>query len=332
MGCTGCKLCLRAAPGHGGAELGSQHAAEPRQPMCSPDTSGVGARASPLGRHWCSPCTAPGPCSRCPMQLGLGTVGLGALDRGRAFAPSCQAGICPAEHKLWVRSQAQPQAAPFPAAPGGLSCRQDLALHTASPQPPCTPQAMLGRGLVPCCGHRVLPSLPASPGTQRPALCQGVPCPGPPVPSPCPVRSVAVEAKSRSCRHCVEMAAGLPARLGTGCAARGLRGRRLAHSGAAARLQQEYDAVVIGAGNAGRGAGGDGAAPSVLLVPGSCMGAGMDGCVLQIASVLLAKGSAQSWGICHLCHQPCPIGAQGCRVEENAPYSVQSLLFGCLCP
>uniref|UniRef100_A0A8B9BUK0 Pyridine nucleotide-disulfide oxidoreductase domain-containing protein 2 n=1 Tax=Anser brachyrhynchus TaxID=132585 RepID=A0A8B9BUK0_9AVES len=50
------------------------------------------------------------------------------------------------------------------------------------------------------------------------------------------------------------MAAGLPARLGTGHAARGLRGRRLAHSGAAARLQQEYDAVVIGAGNAGRGA------------------------------------------------------------------------------
>lgn len=251
MGCTGCKLCLRAAPGHGGAELGSQHAAEPRQPMCSPDTSGVGARASPLGRHWCSPCTASGPCSRCPVQLGLGTEGRGALDHSGAFAPSCQAGICPAEHKLWVRSQAQPQAAPFPAAPGGLSCRQDVALHTASPQPPCTPQAMLGRGLVPCCGHRVLPSLPASPGTQRPALCQRVPCPGPPVPSPCPMRSVAVEAKSRSCRHCMEMAAGLPARLGTGCAARGLRGRRLAHSGAAARLQQEYDAVVIGAGNTG---------------------------------------------------------------------------------
>ncbi|XP_071895793.1 pyridine nucleotide-disulfide oxidoreductase domain-containing protein 2 isoform X3 [Anas platyrhynchos] len=251
MGCTGCKLCLRAAPGHGGAELGSQHAAEPRQPMCSPDTSGVGARASPLGRHWCSPCTASGPCSRCPVQLGLGTEGRGALDHSGAFAPSCQAGICPAEHKLWVRSQAQPQAAPFPAAPGGLSCRQDVALHTASPQPPCTPQAMLGRGLVPCCGHRVLPSLPASPGTQRPALCQRVPCPGPPVPSPCPMRSVAVEAKSRSCRHCMEMAAGLPARLGTGCAARGLRGRRLAHSGAAARLQQEYDAVVIGAGHNG---------------------------------------------------------------------------------
>lgn len=167
--------------------------------MCSPDTSGVGARASPLGRHWCSPCTAPGPYSHCPVQLGLGTVGRGALDRSGAFAPSCQAGICPAEHKLWVRSQAQPQAAPFPAAPGGLSSRQDLALHTASPQPPCTPQAVLGRGLVPCCGHRVLPSLPASPGTQCPALCQGVPCPGPPVPSPCPVRSVAVEAKSRSC-------------------------------------------------------------------------------------------------------------------------------------
>lgn len=199
MGCTGCKLCLHAAPGHGGAELGSQHAAEPRQPMCSPDTSGVGARASPLGRHWCSPCTASGPYSHCPVQLGLSTVGRGALDRSGAFAPSCQAGICPTEHKLWVRSQAQPQAAPFPAAPGGLSSRQDLALHTASPQPPCTPQAVLGRGLVPCCGHRVLPNLPASPGTQRPALCQGVPCPGPPVPSPCPVRSVAVEAKSRSC-------------------------------------------------------------------------------------------------------------------------------------
>nr|XP_047916594.1 pyridine nucleotide-disulfide oxidoreductase domain-containing protein 2 isoform X5 [Anser cygnoides] len=110
---------------------------------------------------------------------------------------------------------------------------------------------MLGQGLAPCRGHRVLPSLPASPGTQRPAVRQGVPCPGPPVPSPCPVRSGAVEAKSRSCRHCTEMAAGLPARLGTGRAARGLRGRRLAHSGAAARLQQEYDAVVIGAGHNG---------------------------------------------------------------------------------
>uniref|UniRef100_A0A8C3GMV1 Pyridine nucleotide-disulfide oxidoreductase domain-containing protein 2 n=1 Tax=Cairina moschata TaxID=8855 RepID=A0A8C3GMV1_CAIMO len=47
------------------------------------------------------------------------------------------------------------------------------------------------------------------------------------------------------------MAAGLPARLGTGCAARRLRGRRQAHSGATARLQQEYDAVVIGAGHNG---------------------------------------------------------------------------------
>lgn len=42
------------------------------------------------------------------------------------------------------------------------------------------------------------------------------------------------------------------------------------------------------------------------------MGAGTDGCVLQLPGVLLAKGSEQSWGIC-LCPLPRPIGAQGCR-------------------
>ncbi|XP_051473765.1 pyridine nucleotide-disulfide oxidoreductase domain-containing protein 2 isoform X2 [Apus apus] len=58
---------------------------------------------------------------------------------------------------------------------------------------------------------------------------------------------------------CVAMAAGLRARLGTGCPSRWLRGwclplgqgARLAHAGAAARLQREYDAVVIGAGHNG---------------------------------------------------------------------------------
>ncbi|XP_075360196.1 pyridine nucleotide-disulfide oxidoreductase domain-containing protein 2 [Mycteria americana] len=60
--------------------------------------------------------------------------------------------------------------------------------------------------------------------------------------------------------HCGAMAAGLWARLGTGCPSRwprgwhlspGLRGARLAHAGAADRLQREYDAVVIGAGHNG---------------------------------------------------------------------------------
>lgn len=88
--------------------------------MCSPDTSGVGACASPLGTALGLPLLR-GLRSRCPVQLGLGTVGRGALDHGGAFTLSCWAGICPAEQKLWVRSQAQPQAAPFPAAPGGLS-------------------------------------------------------------------------------------------------------------------------------------------------------------------------------------------------------------------
>uniref|UniRef100_A0A8B9PL88 Pyridine nucleotide-disulfide oxidoreductase domain-containing protein 2 n=1 Tax=Apteryx owenii TaxID=8824 RepID=A0A8B9PL88_APTOW len=49
------------------------------------------------------------------------------------------------------------------------------------------------------------------------------------------------------------MAAGLGARLPGGCASRWPRGRRLAHAGLATRLQREYDAVVIGAGNGGRG-------------------------------------------------------------------------------
>lgn len=72
--------------------------------------------------------------------------------------------------------------------------------------------------------------------------------------------------------HCGVMAAGLRARLGTGCPSRwlqgwhlspGLSGARLAHAGAADRLQREYDAVVIGAGNAGlRGADGDTQLPS----------------------------------------------------------------------
>lgn len=300
--------------------------------MCSPDTSGVGARASPLGRHWCSPCTAPGPYSHCPVQLGLSTVGRVALDRSGAFAPSCQAGICPAEHKLWVRSQAQPQAAPFPAAPGGAELPAGSGpAHCLSPASLHAPgSAWPGLGALlwaPC------PAQP--PRKPRDAVSGPVPrCPLPwaPCPLPVPCEKCGRGSKVQELQHCVEMAAGLPARLGMGCAARRLRGRRQAHSGATARLQQEYDAVVIGAGNTGRGAGGDGAAPSVLLVPGSCMGAGADGCMLQHPSVLLAKGSEQSWGICHLCHQPCPIGAQGCRVEENAPYSVQSLLFGCLCP
>ncbi|XP_037256713.1 pyridine nucleotide-disulfide oxidoreductase domain-containing protein 2 isoform X3 [Falco rusticolus] len=60
--------------------------------------------------------------------------------------------------------------------------------------------------------------------------------------------------------HCVAMAAGLRARLGMGCLScclwgwhlsPGLLGTRLAHAGAAGRLQREYDAVVIGAGHNG---------------------------------------------------------------------------------
>ncbi|XP_063195416.1 pyridine nucleotide-disulfide oxidoreductase domain-containing protein 2 isoform X2 [Chroicocephalus ridibundus] len=60
--------------------------------------------------------------------------------------------------------------------------------------------------------------------------------------------------------HCGVMAAGFRARLGTGCPSRwlqgwhlspGLSGARLAHAGAADRLQREYDAVVIGAGHNG---------------------------------------------------------------------------------
>ncbi|XP_040463224.1 pyridine nucleotide-disulfide oxidoreductase domain-containing protein 2 isoform X3 [Falco naumanni] len=60
--------------------------------------------------------------------------------------------------------------------------------------------------------------------------------------------------------HCVAMAAGLRARLGMGCPScclwgwhlsPGLLGARLAHAGAAGRLQREYDAVVIGAGHNG---------------------------------------------------------------------------------
>ncbi|KAM6347951.1 pyridine nucleotide-disulfide oxidoreductase domain-containing protein 2 [Alca torda] len=60
--------------------------------------------------------------------------------------------------------------------------------------------------------------------------------------------------------HCGVMAAGLQARLGTGCPSHwlrgchlspGLPGARLAHARAAARLQREYDAVVIGAGHNG---------------------------------------------------------------------------------
>ncbi|XP_067155642.1 pyridine nucleotide-disulfide oxidoreductase domain-containing protein 2 isoform X4 [Apteryx mantelli] len=47
------------------------------------------------------------------------------------------------------------------------------------------------------------------------------------------------------------MAAGLGTRLPGGCASRWPRGWRLAHAGPAARLQQEYDAVVIGAGHNG---------------------------------------------------------------------------------
>lgn len=46
-----------------------------------------------------------------------------------------------------------------------------------------------------------------------------------------------------------EMAAGLGRRLGTARAALGLPSQRLAHPGARAQLQPEYDAVVIGAGS-----------------------------------------------------------------------------------
>ncbi|XP_052655772.1 pyridine nucleotide-disulfide oxidoreductase domain-containing protein 2 [Harpia harpyja] len=61
-------------------------------------------------------------------------------------------------------------------------------------------------------------------------------------------------------RHCGVRAAGLWARLGTGCPSHwlwgwhlspGLSGARLAHAGAADQLQREYDAVVIGAGHNG---------------------------------------------------------------------------------
>uniref|UniRef100_A0A8B9Z867 Pyridine nucleotide-disulphide oxidoreductase domain 2 n=1 Tax=Buteo japonicus TaxID=224669 RepID=A0A8B9Z867_9AVES len=60
-------------------------------------------------------------------------------------------------------------------------------------------------------------------------------------------------------RHCGVRAAGLWARLGRGCPSHwlwgwhlspGLSGARLAHAGAADQLQPEYNAVVIGAGNA----------------------------------------------------------------------------------
>ncbi|XP_075280324.1 pyridine nucleotide-disulfide oxidoreductase domain-containing protein 2 isoform X2 [Opisthocomus hoazin] len=60
--------------------------------------------------------------------------------------------------------------------------------------------------------------------------------------------------------HCGVLAAGLRARLGMGSPSRWLRGQgpslglpgaRLAHAGAADRLQREYDAVVIGAGHNG---------------------------------------------------------------------------------
>lgn len=63
-------------------------------------------------------------------------------------------------------------------------------------------------------------------------------------------------------RHCGVRAARLWARLGRGCPSHwlwgwhlspGLSGVRLAHAGAADQLQREYDAVVIGAGNARRG-------------------------------------------------------------------------------
>lgn len=71
-----------------------------------------------------------------------------------------------------------------------------------------------------------------------------------------------MKAKSRSYQHSTEMLAGLRAGLGAGCAAHGLRGHRLAHSRTTEKLQREYDAVVIGAGNTGPGTGVDGAAPS----------------------------------------------------------------------
>ncbi|XP_064519109.1 pyridine nucleotide-disulfide oxidoreductase domain-containing protein 2 isoform X2 [Pseudopipra pipra] len=62
-------------------------------------------------------------------------------------------------------------------------------------------------------------------------------------------------------RHCGAMATRIQARLNTVCSSRwlqdwhlslGLSGARLTHAGAAERLQREYDAVVIGAGNGAR--------------------------------------------------------------------------------
>ncbi|KAM9612457.1 pyridine nucleotide-disulfide oxidoreductase domain-containing protein 2 isoform 3-T3 [Morphnus guianensis] len=70
----------------------------------------------------------------------------------------------------------------------------------------------------------------------------------------------AARRRAAMARHCGVRAAGLWARLGTGCPSHwlwgwhlspGLSGARLAHAGAADQLQREYDAVVIGAGHNG---------------------------------------------------------------------------------
>lgn len=171
--------------------------------MCPPDTSAVGACVSALSSV----------CSRgsgCPSQLGLGTVAWRVLDHGRTFAPCCWAGICPAEQSSG-ESQAQPQAVPFPAAVEGLhspslqhggcppsqllwihacslGCKHQAesdnrAVPICSPATPCAPGKAWLRF---SCGCRVPTSLPTSPERQCPAACQGVPCPGPPVPTPCP--------------------------------------------------------------------------------------------------------------------------------------------------
>uniref|UniRef100_A0A8B9NK35 Pyridine nucleotide-disulfide oxidoreductase domain-containing protein 2 n=1 Tax=Accipiter nisus TaxID=211598 RepID=A0A8B9NK35_9AVES len=70
----------------------------------------------------------------------------------------------------------------------------------------------------------------------------------------------AARRRAAMARHCGVRAAGLWARLGTGCPSHclwgwhlspGLSAARLAHAGAADQLQREYDAVVIGAGHNG---------------------------------------------------------------------------------
>ncbi|XP_032850662.2 pyridine nucleotide-disulfide oxidoreductase domain-containing protein 2 [Tyto alba] len=165
-------------------------------------------------------------------------------------------GTChPAEHQAEcspVVFSALSQVSSSPASPQQSSARVN-ALLWAAPVGQCWVRAP------------VLPSLPASPGMQHPALRQGIPYSGPP-PTPPRARKPwekfrresKVQAAGRRAAmagHCGAMATGLRTRLGAGCLPRWLQGwrlsLRLAHAGAADRLQREYDAVVIGAGHNG---------------------------------------------------------------------------------